>query len=92
MDIANVSLPPDLEEFVSGAVASGKYSTKGELVREALLLLRDRERLRDMRTQELRKEVPEVLEGCIRKMMAKDSEDRHESMEEVITDLRRVAI
>ncbi|HVX62226.1 MAG TPA: type II toxin-antitoxin system ParD family antitoxin [Pirellulales bacterium] len=62
MDIPNLPLPPDLEEFVSGAVASGKYSTQGDLLREALLVLRDRDRLRESRLQELRKEVQIGLE------------------------------
>ncbi len=62
MDITNLSLPPDLEEFVSGAIASGKYSTQGDVLREALTLLRDRERLRELRLQELRKEVQLGLE------------------------------
>ncbi len=43
-----------------------------------------------VRIRRLRKDVPETLEICVRKMMAKDSEDRHKSMAEVISDLRRV--
>jgi serine/threonine-protein kinase len=37
-----------------------------------------------------RKDVPESLESCIRKMMEKNSADRQESMAEVISDLRCV--
>ena len=66
MDIANLSLPPELEEFVSGALASGKYSTQGDLLREALLLLRDRERVREARLQDLRQELQIGLDESAR--------------------------
>lgn len=66
MDIVNLSLPPELEEFVSGAVASGKYSTEGDLLREALLLLRDRERVREARLQDLRQELQIGLDESAR--------------------------
>ena len=39
----NVSLTPDLEEFVAAKVKSGRYRTASEVVREALRLLEDRE-------------------------------------------------
>lgn len=66
MELSNFSLPPDLEEFVSGQIASGAFATQGEIVREALMLLRDRQRLREMRLQDLRKEVQLGLEQSAR--------------------------
>jgi antitoxin ParD1/3/4 len=66
MDLSSFSLPPDLEEFVSSQVASGAYSTHGEILREALMLLRDRERLRELRLQDLQKEVQLGLEQADR--------------------------
>ena len=42
----NVSLTPDLEDFVTGKVQSGRYRSASEVVREALRLLEDREQAR----------------------------------------------
>lgn len=39
----NVSLTPELEAFVERAVASGRYGTASEAVREGLRLLEERE-------------------------------------------------
>ncbi len=37
----NVSLTPELEEFVAGKVESGRYTSASEVVREALRLLEE---------------------------------------------------
>lgn len=52
-----LSLPPDLEDFVNSQVAAGRYETRGELIREALVFLRERDRIRELRLQDLRKEI-----------------------------------
>ncbi len=39
----NVSLTPELDKYVHGKVASGRYSSASEVVREALRLMQDRE-------------------------------------------------
>jgi antitoxin ParD1/3/4 len=43
MQSMNISLPEPLKEFVDGQIASGRYSSASEYVRE---LLRERARLR----------------------------------------------
>ena len=43
----NVSLTPELEKFVEDRVATGRYQTASEVVREGLRLLELRERERD---------------------------------------------
>ena len=53
----NVSLTPELEELVSARVASGRYLSASEVVREGLRLLEDRDRLRE-----------EALAGVTRKI------------------------
>ncbi len=40
----NVSLSPELERFVKGRVATGRYQTASEVVREGLRLLEAQER------------------------------------------------
>jgi antitoxin ParD1/3/4 len=53
----NVSLTPELEEFVSRKVESGMYSSASEVVRESLRLLREQDLLKQIRLEELRKEI-----------------------------------
>lgn len=53
----NVSLTPELEQFVQERVGAGLYSTASEVVREALRLLRDREEERRARLLQLRQDV-----------------------------------
>ena len=42
----NVSLTPELETFVTAKVQSGRYTSASEVIREALRLLEEHERLR----------------------------------------------
>ena len=53
----NISLNPHFEELVKGKVESGLYSSASEVMREALHLLEERDRLRDLRLEELRCEI-----------------------------------
>jgi antitoxin ParD1/3/4 len=52
-----VSLPPELEQLVNERIASGQCGSAGEVVREALLLLRERDIDRQQRLEELRRET-----------------------------------
>ena len=38
-----VAIPPELEQLVTARVQSGRYSSVSEAIREALLLLEERE-------------------------------------------------
>ncbi len=53
----HVSLTPHLEELVRDKVKSGLYNSASEVVREALRLMDDRDRVREMRLEDLRKEI-----------------------------------
>ena len=53
----NVSLTPRLEKLVQKKVASGMYNSASEVVREALRLLQQHDRVRELRLKELRKEI-----------------------------------
>lgn len=57
-----MTLPPKLEAIVKEKVESGLYSSSAEVMEEALHLLNERDRLREMRLQELRKEIAKGLE------------------------------
>ena len=53
----NVSLTEELEKLVEQKLASGLYTSASEVVREGLRLLHERDQLRDVRLDELRKEI-----------------------------------
>jgi antitoxin ParD1/3/4 len=53
----NVSLTPELEAMINGKVKSGRYNTASEVVREGLRLLAYEDEIRELRRDELRKEI-----------------------------------
>jgi antitoxin ParD1/3/4 len=53
----NANLGPVLEEFVAELLQSGLYQSQSEVVREGLRLLKEREDLKKLRVEELRKEI-----------------------------------
>ena len=57
MAAMNVSLTPDLDRFVRDAVAGGRYGTSSEVVRDALRLLQDRQRLEALHLEALSAEI-----------------------------------
>ena len=62
----NVSLTRELGRLVQGKVQSGRYLSASEVVREALRLLEERDQLRDLKLQELRKFVAVGIEQADR--------------------------
>jgi antitoxin ParD1/3/4 len=59
----NVSLTPQLEALVQRKVESGLYGSASEVMREALRLLEERDRLRSMRLEALRAEIQQGLDS-----------------------------
>lgn len=57
----NVSLTPELEELIHERVKGGRYHSASEVVREALRLLEERDELRRLRLEEMRKKIAEGL-------------------------------
>lgn len=53
----NVSLTPKLSQFVTATVASGRYLSASEVVREGLRLLEERELMRQAGLDEARKKI-----------------------------------
>lgn len=53
----NILLPRELEDQIQKKVESGQYDSPNEVVREALQLLEERDKLREIRLEELRREI-----------------------------------
>lgn len=62
----NVSLTPELEKFVADKVASGRYASASEVVREALRLLEEHERSRVARLEEFNRELQARIDALDR--------------------------
>lgn len=53
----NVSLTPELDDYVAGKVASGKYLSASEVVRDGLRLLEERDQLRQAAVVEVQRKI-----------------------------------
>jgi antitoxin ParD1/3/4 len=67
----NVSLTTELEQLVNEKVASGMYHSASEVIREGLRLLKERDELRRVQMDEVRRDVmlgvEQVRAGCGKK-------------------------
>jgi antitoxin ParD1/3/4 len=59
----NVNLTPHLEEMVRHKVNSGLYTSASEVVREALRLMEERDRLREAKLEQLKQDIREGQES-----------------------------
>lgn len=59
----NVNLTPQLEEMVRQKVNSGLYTSASEVVREALRLMDEKDRLQAAKLAQLRQDIREGLES-----------------------------
>jgi len=62
----NVNLTPELEQLVQDKVASGLYVSQSEVVREALRLLAEQDRLREAHVDRLQEALAEGLQQADR--------------------------
>lgn len=57
----NVNLTPHLEDMVKKKVSSGLYNSASEVIREALRLMEEQDRIRAIRLEALRQDIREGL-------------------------------
>jgi antitoxin ParD1/3/4 len=62
----NISLTPELEQFVSSRVASGRYQSASEVIRQGLRLLQEDETTRQAALERLRNQINLGLEQAKR--------------------------
>jgi antitoxin ParD1/3/4 len=56
-EFMNISLTPELEQFIARKVESGLYQTASEVIRDGLRLLRERDDLYQQKREDLRREL-----------------------------------
>ena len=59
----NISLTPELKAFVQSRVSSGLYNNASEVIREALRLLNERDQIKALKLELLKKELSLGLES-----------------------------
>jgi len=59
----NISLTPQLEKLVQDRVRSGRYTSASEVIREALRLMDERDRLLEAKFDQLRQDIREGLDS-----------------------------
>ena len=75
----NVSLTPELEQFVSSKVGSGRYNSASEVVREALRLLVQFDEARQREISDLNRKIEEGLAQAERGQLIDGEESRRSS-------------
>ncbi len=83
----NVSLTPQLEQFVREKVDSGRYLSASEVVREGLRLLEERDRVYQSRLADLQKEITIGVEEADRGELV----DGEEVMQELYEELKQAS-
>jgi antitoxin ParD1/3/4 len=53
----NISLTPELEKLVNDKIASGMYNSATEVIQEALILLKEKDAIANLKLQELRQDI-----------------------------------
>jgi len=65
-----VSLPAEMEDLVNAKIQSGQYHSAGEVVREGLRLLQEQDTLRQIKLDQLRKDIAIGVEAADRGELA----------------------
>ena len=84
----NVNLTPELEKLVRDKVESGRYESAGDVVRDALRFLEERDQVRQVQTQELRKKIDKGLES-LERGEGVDGDEFFDALEREERELRR---
>jgi len=84
----NISLTPELEEFVTSHVSSGRYQSASEVVRQGLRLLQEQEDSRQAHLDRLRSQIDLGLDQARRGELL-DGDEVFEELERRAAELDR---
>ena len=84
----NISLTPELEEFINKKVEGGMYVTASEVVREALRLFKDQDDYWQRRKAQLNAEIQKGLDQLERGEVI-DGEEAFERLRRRSAEMRR---
>ncbi len=87
----NVSLTPELEKFVTDKVASGRYTSASEVVREALRLLEREEKSRKEQLEDFNRELRRRIDSANRGEYVTAEESLHRIREKSEKRRKRIA-
>ena len=83
----NVSLTPELENFINNKVTSGLYTSASEVIRESLRLLNTYDELQKKRIQQLNNDINIGLEQLGKGMGIKAENVYHDLHEKINSKL-----
>lgn len=84
----NVNLTPELETLVHKRVKTGRYNSASEVVRDALRLFEQRDRIRELQIKGLRRKINEGW-ASLERGEALDGEEFFRGLEREEQELRR---
>lgn len=70
----NISLTPELEKLIEERVRSGLYNSASEVVREGLRLLIERDQFKQMKLEEIRRQVQVGMDASNRGEVVSEEE------------------
>ncbi|MDQ2746761.1 MAG: type II toxin-antitoxin system ParD family antitoxin [Acidobacteriota bacterium] len=82
-----ITLTPELESLVNEEILSGNYDSPNEVLRDSLLLLKEQKLSRQVRRENLRREVQKGIDQ-MRNGQFKTYSSADEMMEEIIKEAR----
>ena len=82
----SISLPPDIEEYIQGEVASGRFESTDAVLYEAINTLKERERQRAELRKDLQAAVEQIENGDY---IEYDRESLRDFFEELKQEARR---
>ena len=82
----NVSLTPELEQYVNGKVQSGLYHSASEVIRAGLRLLKEKDEVHQKKIQELRRDIQVGIDQAERGQV---STFNQQTLEEIKTEGRK---
>lgn len=83
----NITLTPEMEKIINDEISSGNYDSPDDVLRESLRLLKEQKLSRQVRRENLRREVQKGIDQ-IRNGQLKTYDSADEMIEEIIKEAR----